>query len=128
TKTYRNGAQRVNAVDGVDVALRRGEVGVLVGRSGSGKSTLLMMLAGWQVPDAGEILFEGVAADPKALPWSVLGYVPQRCGLIPELSVRENLELPIRLGPRRIDAADRVEELLHGLGLAELANRLPAET
>jgi putative ABC transport system ATP-binding protein len=123
-KTFAHGGGDVHAVSDATFALRRGELGLLLGRSGSGKSTLLTMLAGWQPPDAGEIVPTG----PPAWAWSELGYLPQRFGLIPELSVRENVELPARLSGRREELATRVDELLRDLGLDELAHRRPPET
>jgi putative ABC transport system ATP-binding protein len=123
-KTFAHGGGDVHAVSDATFALRRGELGVLLGRSGSGKSTLLTLLAGWQPPDAGEIVPTG----PSAWAWSEFGYLPQRFGLIPELSVRENIELPARLAGRREELARRVDELLRDLGLDELAGRRPIET
>jgi putative ABC transport system ATP-binding protein len=126
SKTFRRAGETLHAVDCASIDVRRGEVGVLVGRSGSGKSTLLTLLAGWQRPDGGEIVWAGQPTRPSSLPWSDLSYVPQRFGLIPELTVRENIELPARLGRRSLD--QRVDELLEQLGLTELAARLPSET
>jgi putative ABC transport system ATP-binding protein len=103
------------AVDDVSLAVHEGELSVIVGRSGSGKSTLLMLLGGWQTPD------HGVAPTDPA--WSQLAYVPQRFGLVPELTVRENVALPARIA----GVGGATEELLERLDLAELAGRLPAE-
>jgi ABC-type lipoprotein export system ATPase subunit len=113
----------LHAVDGVDLALGRGSFGALVGRSGSGKSTLLALLGGWTEPDVGHVEVDG--ADPATLSWQRLAYLPQRFGLVPELTVRGNVELPARLAGGH-DA--EVERLLDTLGLAELAGRLPHET
>jgi ABC-type lipoprotein export system ATPase subunit len=126
SKTFRRAGETLHAVDCASIELRGGEIGVLVGRSGSGKSTLLTLLAGWQRPDGGEIAWAGRPTRPSSLPWSELSYVPQRFGLIPELTVRENVELPARLGRRKL--GQRVDELLEQLGLTELAVRLPSET
>ena len=93
------------------IELREGELGVVVGRSGSGKSTLLMLLGGW---------LEGGGPAPS---WSELAYVPQRFGLVPELTVHENVDLPARLGR---SAADTGLVLEH-LALGELASRYPSE-
>ncbi len=101
---------------------------MLVGRSGSGKSTLLTLLAGWQSPDTGEVQYFGSAADPAALPWSELSFLPQRFGLLPELSVRENVEYPLRLLGTLERDGPSVERLLEALGLTELADRPPTET
>jgi len=106
------------AVDGVSLDLEPGQVGVILGRSGSGKSTLLMILGGWLAADSGET---GVATTA----WSSAGYVPQRFGLLPELSIAENVGLPSRVGGAWDRA--RVDELLARLGLNELGDRTPAE-
>jgi putative ABC transport system ATP-binding protein len=124
SKTFAHGGGDVRAVSDVTLALRRGELGVLLGRSGSGKSTLLTLLAGWQAPDEGEISPSG----PAAWAWAELGYLPQRFGLIPELTVRENVELPARLAGSRVEEAKRVDGLLRDLGLDELQHRRPPET
>ena len=116
TKRYAD----VEVVHDVSLELRTGELGVLLGRSGSGKSTLLMAAGGWLRPDGGSIAVAGEGLVP---PWRRVAYVPQRFALLPELSVRENVELPLRLGgePRNVD------ELLAQLELDELADRLPHE-
>jgi putative ABC transport system ATP-binding protein len=93
------------------IELRESELGVVVGRSGSGKSTLLMLLGGW---------LEGTVPAPS---WSELAYVPQRFGLVPELSVHENVDLPARLGGSAADTG----LLLERLALGELASRYPSE-
>jgi putative ABC transport system ATP-binding protein len=123
-KAYEHGGAVVEAVRDASLELRRGELGVLLGRSGSGKSTLLSLLAGWQPPDSGEILGDGLSS----LSWAELGYLPQRFGLTPELTVRENVELPARLAGRRTELSSRIDELLAELGLSELAHRRPPET
>jgi putative ABC transport system ATP-binding protein len=125
SKSYRRGPETIHAVVDGTLALGRGEVGALLGRSGSGKSTLLALLAGLQDPDEGEIRYELSAAQPAKLPWRELAFLPQRFGLLPELSVRENVQYPARLtgGP-----LDRAEVLLERFGLAELADRPPQET
>jgi putative ABC transport system ATP-binding protein len=123
SKRYRRGSETVHAVEEADLLLRRGELGVLVGRSGSGKSTLLGMLAGWMRPDEGEVRY-ATGADPHTLPWHALAIVPQKFGLLMDMSVRENVELPLRLAGR---SGDAVMPLLEELGLDALAARLPTE-
>jgi ABC-type lipoprotein export system ATPase subunit len=92
-----------------------GELAVLLGRSGSGKSTLLMALGGFVSADEGEIETPGTR-------WHETAYVAQRFGLLGELSVSENVDLPARLGGRsQLD-------VLAALDLAALADRLPSET
>jgi putative ABC transport system ATP-binding protein len=105
----------VQALADVSLELRAGELAVVVGRSGSGKSTLLMLLDGWAAPD------EGTVVGPRSRAWSELAYVPQRFGLVPELTVAENVELPAR------GRGDSGAELLARLALDELQDRYPAE-
>jgi ABC-type lipoprotein export system ATPase subunit len=104
-------------VDDVSLELRAGELGVVLGRSGSGKSTLLMAVGGWVAPDSGTIETPGAR-------WHETSYLAQRFGLLPELTVAENVGLPARLSGGETD----VEQLLARLGLSGLANRLPEET
>jgi putative ABC transport system ATP-binding protein len=116
----------VHAVASAELQLQAGAFGAILGRSGSGKSTLLSILAGWQSPDRGAVAVAPDDAEPSTLPWHRLAYLPQRFGLMPELSVRENVELPARLVPTADH--DWIETLLRDLGLAGFADRLPAET
>jgi len=128
-KTYARGAERVHALRGVDLALYPGELVALVGPSGSGKSSLLGLLAGWEPSDAGELTWAPGGAAGGAPGWSELATVPQALGLLEDLTVRENVALPVRLGLGRRRAAEgRTEELLGLFGLAELADRSPSET
>jgi ABC-type lipoprotein export system ATPase subunit len=105
----------LRAVSDASIEVRAGQLAVIVGRSGSGKSTLMMLLGGWSEPDAGTI------GGLTSRAWSDCAYVPQRFGLVPELTVAENVELPAR---RR---AEGVEELLARLALDDLRARYPAE-
>jgi putative ABC transport system ATP-binding protein len=126
-KSYRRGGQTVQALRSASVELARGEVGAVLGRSGSGKSTLLTLLGGWQRPDAGEIQYASGPETPQRRRWRQLAILPQRFGLLPELTVRENVELPVRLTDSPL-SPDRVDVVLERFGLTELADRLPAET
>lgn len=104
----------------LSVRIEAGELVVVRGRSGSGKSTLLALVAGWCSPDTGIITVDG-DADVAELPWSAVAIVPQVLGLVPELTVRENVadgaSLPIA-----------VEVALDALDLVSFAGRPPAET
>jgi ABC-type lipoprotein export system ATPase subunit len=124
-RSFRRGPELVQAVERADLVLESGEVVALVGPSGSGKSTLLSLLAGWDLPEAGEIRWAGARVRPEQLSWRELAMVPQALGLTEELTVLENIELPIRLG----DGAPHVsiQPLLDDLGIAELAGRVPSE-
>ncbi|MDX6453789.1 MAG: putative transport system ATP-binding protein [Gaiellaceae bacterium] len=103
------------AVSGASIEVRGGQLAVIVGRSGSGKSTLLMLLGGWSELDAGTI--EGLTSRA----WADCAYVPQRFGLVPELTVAENVALPAR------GRAESGDELLARLALDDLRDRYPAE-
>ena len=123
TKAYGHGEEAVHALKGVSLSAAPGEIVGLVGRSGSGKTTLLSVTAGWEPADAGTIVVPG-AGTPS---WSDIAVVPQRLGLMDELSVRENVEYPARLAGQLEARADLVEDLLEGFGLHELSRRYPKE-
>jgi len=122
-KSFRVGPETIHAVRGVSLELSRGELGALVGRSGSGKTTLLTLIARVLEPDSGEIRFSVPAST-----WGELAFIPQRFGLLPELTVRENVEFPARLSGQLEGRRERVDSLLERLGLAEHADRPPPET
>jgi putative ABC transport system ATP-binding protein len=126
SKAYRSGDETVAALDGVSVSVRVGELAGLVGRSGSGKTTLLNVLAGWERPDAGRVVVPGSGRDP--VPWADVSVLPQRFGLLPELSVRENVEYPARLAGRLDEARPWIAALFELLALDGLENRSPLET
>jgi putative ABC transport system ATP-binding protein len=121
------------ALAGADATVDEGSVTALVGPSGSGKSSLLYCLAGLLKPDAGRVRLDGVVLTDLAerqrsdLRRQDFGFVFQFAELVPELTLRQNISLPLELNgvPRRERAA-RVDELLGLLGIADQANRRPA--
>lgn len=115
---------------GVDVTVEAGEVITIMGPSGSGKSTLLHVLAGLLRPDDGEVLFEGGRIDSlserarSTLRLKRMGFVFQFGDLIPELTLEENVELPLRLtGVSRASARDRAVEMLSSLAIDQVSHR-----
>jgi putative ABC transport system ATP-binding protein len=117
-------------IDGLDASFAAGALTVVTGPSGSGKTTLLHLLAGMEVPDAGEVVVDGVLlagldrAGRAELRRRMLAFVGQTGGLTPFLGARENAELALEL---RGQPADGVEDALAAVGLAEHAERPVAE-
>ena len=126
-KAFGEGDNRVEVLKGIDLAVEKGEFCVLLGPSGSGKSTLLNILGGIDRADSGDILIGGermADMNEKALTQyrrRHLGYIFQMYNLIPNLTVRENIEVGAYLSRRALD----VDELLHVLGLWEHRGKLP---
>ncbi len=126
-KSFGKGDNRVEVLKGIDLAVEKGEFCVLLGPSGSGKSTLLNILGGIDRADSGDILIGGermADMNEKALTLyrrRHLGYIFQMYNLIPNLTVRENIEVGAYLSRRALD----VDELLHVLGLWEHRSKLP---
>jgi putative ABC transport system ATP-binding protein len=128
-KAYHRGPERVRALRGVCLVLHPGEVVALVGPSGSGKTTLLNVICGWERPDAGSCRWPGSGASGSGpRPWSELAVVPQDLGLVSELTVRQNVELPLWLAGRLdVDGRAASAALLERFGLESYAARAPAE-
>ena len=126
-KSFGSGENRVEVLKGIDLAVEKGEFCVLLGPSGSGKSTLLNILGGIDRTDSGDILINGERmADMKEKALTLyrrrhLGYIFQMYNLIPNLTVRENIEVGAYLSRRPLD----VDELLRLLGLWEHRAKLP---
>lgn len=119
---------------GVDVSVERGEVVAVMGPSGSGKSTLLHLLAGMLRPDSGQVWLAGRRIDTlrdrerSAIRLRQLGFVFQFGDLVPELTVGENVELPLSLlGARAGDVRTRARAMLDQLGVADVAERRLSE-
>ncbi len=131
TKIYRRGTEEVRAVDGLSFSVASGEFTAIVGPSGSGKTTLLQLLGAMDTPTSGRLQVAGhdlgglSDAALTRLRREHIGFVFQQFGLLPTLSVAENVALPALLGRR--DAKARVEELLETVGLAHRRRHRPAE-
>jgi putative ABC transport system ATP-binding protein len=127
-KGYRRGAETVHALRGVSFRLRVGEITGLVGPSGSGKTTLLNLLCGWEAPDGGTVTWTGSARTrAEDRDWGEVAILPQGLGLMEELTIRENVELPVHLAGDAAASTARASELVAELGLAKVADRAPRE-
>lgn len=126
-KSFGAGENRTEVLKGLDFSVEKGEICVLLGPSGSGKSTLLNIIGGIDEADGGYISIDGEKMEEmkeKALTEyrrRHLGYVFQMYNLIPNLNVKENIEVGAYLSGRPLD----IDELLHTLGLYEHRHKLP---
>ena len=126
-KHYGEGESRVEVLNGIDIEVNKGEIVVLLGPSGSGKSTLLNIIGGIDDADEGYISIDGEKTadmNEKRLTQyrrKHLGYVFQMYNLIPNLTVRENIEVGAYLS----DKALNTDEILNTLGLSDHADKKP---
>ncbi len=126
-KNYGDGESRVEVLKGIDMEIKKGEFCVLLGPSGSGKSTLLNIIGGIEQADSGSIVIDGQKMEDmneKNLTLyrrNHLGYIFQMYNLIPNLNIRENIEVGGYLSEHPLDT----DEILKTLGLYEHRNKLP---
>jgi putative ABC transport system ATP-binding protein len=133
TKTYSSDGAEVGALRGVDFRVAQGEFVAIMGPSGCGKSTLLHLLGGLDVPTNGSVFLAGIRFDDLSearravLRRRHIGYVFQFFNLITNLSVADNVELPLLLaGHSPHEARERREALLGRLGVGEHAGKSPS--
>ena len=128
-KRYGEGDNRVDVLKGINFEVGKGEICVLLGPSGSGKSTLLNIIGGIDNADGGYVAIDGEKTanmNEKVLTAyrrKHLGYVFQMYNLIPNLNVKENIEVGAYLSDRPLD----IDDLLHTLGLYEHRHKLPGQ-
>ena len=126
-KHFGEGESRVEVLKGIDAGIEKGEICVLLGPSGSGKSTLLNIIGGIDSADSGYISINGEkTADMNEKKLTIyrrkhLGYIFQMYNLIPNLNIKENVEVGAYLSDNPLD----VDELLKTLGLYEHRHKLP---
>ncbi len=133
-RTYRQAGARLDVLQGVSLAARRGEIVALVGPSGAGKSTLLHVAGLLERPDEGEVVIDGVACGGLSdvarteLRRGRLGFVYQYHHLLPEFSALENVMLPQMIAGRaRGEARERGRELLAMVGLQQRESHRPGQ-
>ena len=131
-KVYGEGAGRVEALKGIDLAVRPGDFLIIMGPSGSGKTTLLTLLGLVNEPTSGRLvlgnrdIYGGAPPDLARIRREETGFIFQAPNLIPFLTARENVLLPLSLaGVRGPRAEDRVHELLDYLEIAARAAQYP---
>lgn len=134
TRRFKVGSEEVFAVRDISLSVQSGEFLALIGRSGSGKTTLLNVMAGLDRPTSGEIWIDGERVDTMSegqldkLRRHKLGFIFQSFGLLPLLSARENVELPLRIaGVGYSDRMAKVKRALDFVGLGRRADHRPYE-
>jgi len=124
---YESGPQRLHALDGIDLTIRRGEFVSIIGPSGCGKSTLLRIIGGLQHPTSGRVLIDG--RPPRDLQRDKqLGVVFQDPSLLPWRNVVENVRLPLQVNKvqgARGDGQEDVDSLVDAVGLSEFQRYYP---
>jgi len=133
-KYYLMGSQEVRALDGITISFAEGDFWAIMGPSGSGKSTMLNILGCLDHPTAGRFVLDGYDAsdldddERSELRLRRLGFIFQSFNLIPQLTVQENIELPLYyLGYEADKSAMRAEELADLVGLADRMAHRPME-
>lgn len=131
-KMYGKGENLVNAVDDVSFSIERGEFVAVVGPSGSGKSTLLHLIGGVDRPNDGKIYIEGTdisnynSKELALFRRRKVGIVYQFYNLIPNLTVKHNIELPLILDGRRVNT-ELFDDIVNKLGISKKLNNFPSE-
>jgi len=134
TKVYRMGQTEVHALRGISFSVERGGYWAIMGPSGSGKSTMLNQLGCLDRPTSGEYFLEGrdvSKLDDDALSdvrLRKIGFIFQSFNLVPQLTVRENIEMPLYyLGYPPHESAERAAELAESVGLGKRLDHRPTE-
>lgn len=131
-KMYGKGENLVNAVDDVSFSIERGEFVAVVGPSASGKSTLLHLIGGVDRPNDGKIYIEGTdisnynSKELALFRRRKVGIVYQFYNLIPNLTVKHNIELPLTLDGRRVNEK-LFDDIVNKLGISKKLNNFPSE-
>ena len=131
-KEYGEGNSKVIALDGVNLEIERGEFVAIVGPSGSGKSTLLHIIGGVDSPDDGKVYIDGndiSKYSTKELAYfrrRKVGLIYQFYNLIPNITVRHNIELPLKLDKRKINQ-DEFSDIVKKLGIESKLDSFPSE-
>jgi len=132
TKIYHRGSEEIHALKDVSLNITDGEFAAIVGPSGSGKTTLLNLVGCLDTPTRGSLRLNGVEVnglkekDLVKLRRENIGFVFQQFFLLPTLTVRENIELPL-LFSRRNGCRNHIDEIIEAVGLKARAEHLPSQ-
>ena len=135
TKVYSKGSRKIEALKGIDLTIEKGEFSAIVGPSGSGKSTALNIIGCLDTPTEGvlkyndEIITGKKEGELAKFRKDKIGFVFQSYNLIPVLTVRENVELPLLIEKifSKNEIRNQVEEILEAVGLKDMIDRKPGE-
>ena len=132
TRRYGEGDTAVDALRGIDLHVKRGQLVAVMGPSGSGKSTLMHIMAGLDKPTSGDVTIGGTRvsglndAQLTRLRREHIGFIFQFFNLLPMLTAEENISLPLSLAGEKADD-EFFEELIHRVGLADRRKHRPSE-
>jgi putative ABC transport system ATP-binding protein len=134
SKIYKKGGQEVRAIDNISLIIPKGDFVSMIGPSGSGKSSLLLMLGGMLSPSAGQIILDedslyDLNSNERAhLRQKKMGFVFQTFNLIPYLTARQNVQVPLCLsGMDESAQQERAQALLEKVGLGDRMEHIPSE-
>ena len=133
-KVYKSGSLEVTALRGIDLTVKRGEVLAVIGPSGCGKTTLLNIIGGLDDATAGKVFVNGKnireMKEKQIVEYrrSKVGFIFQNFNLIPTLTAKENIELPMRISKKPIkERKSRVDELAKAIGLEDRMDHRPEQ-
>ena len=132
TKVYESGDGQVVVLDHIDLSVEKGEFTAIIGASGSGKSTLLHILGSVDKPSEGRVIVEGTdistlnPTQAAVFRRRKVGLVHQFYNLIPTLTVRKNILMPLLLDKRKPNP-EYFDQIVHTLGIADKLDRLPGQ-
>jgi len=134
SKIYKRGKSEFRALNGISLSIKEGEFLSVMGPSGSGKSTLLHLIGALDKPTSGNILIDSIALsslsddDLSQIRREKVGFIFQQFNLLPTLTARENVLLPLKIANRVSSEAYRyADEIIETVGLKEFNNHLPEE-
>lgn len=133
SKSYRSGVREVPVLSNIDLEIKRGEFVALMGPSGCGKSTLLNILGCLDRPTSGQYELKGKSLldlddeQLAALRAQAIGFVFQSFNLIPQITVYENVEVPLLYGEKKLNIKELIEKAIEAVGLSHRKTHFPSE-